>query len=503
MATQNNPFDIGTGAANKFSDQQVRDYAKQNNLLNDYGYIKDWDAYRKAAAQFGVGQEQTESAFGYNKGVLASQFSPGSQGIIGSVAGAPSPSPAPAPAPAAAPTQQGYTDDQIRSFVEREGIGNNPRAIYDAAKMYGISADRLDSALRYAPGTSDAFIRQNNWESLGNPSNTALGGRGGVGGGPAVAAPPPAAAPGPSNGPQVTGGPVAANRKPPSGTFASDWNRDAVTAASEAADYVTWPEAQGWIADQWKVADDQTVSGRMNQLLREDGPALQQARARARIEANGRGMLNSAMAEGAATAAVMDKALQIATPDAQTSAAAAQANFVAKNQSSSDMAQARNVMSTANADRSLDAAKTAYTSSVQMHLTKLDNQAKRDLMVLDGDIKKQLATVEAQFKTQMQTSQSAATMYGEALRSIGQIMTDPNLDADAKQSAINQQMSALTNGLRLQTAIGNIPGLNDLLASIGATVKVDLGKKTDGSGGNPRTPESDAIDRANQEAGGA
>lgn len=291
----------------------------------------------------------------------------------------------------------------------------------------------------------------------------------------AVNPPPPAPAPGGGGaGTGGAGGTGTGTGTGGAGGSTTDGSSSTTTGFG-SMDAPPTAAATGWNPTNWNVANDQTVEGRLQGILAQNSPLLQKAQADALIAANGRGMLNSSMAQGAATAAVMDKALQIATPDAQTAAAAGQFNAGARNEASRDFANATNAMTNANADRSFERSKMEYSARVNDYMAKLEGGIRRDLAILDGDIKKQLASVEAQFKTQMQTSQSAATMYGEALRSIGQIMTDPNLDAAAKQNAINQQMSALTNGLRLQTAIGNIPGLNDLLASIGQEVQVDLG----------------------------
>lgn len=61
----------------------------------------------------------------------------------------------------------------------------------------------------------------------------------------------------------------------------------------------------------------QTVEGRVASLLSQDNELMQRARAMSQGEMAGKGLVNSTMAVQAGTAAAMDKALQIATPDAQ------------------------------------------------------------------------------------------------------------------------------------------------------------------------------------------
>lgn len=95
-------------------------------------------------------------------------------------------------------------------------------------------------------------------------------------------------------------------------------------------------------ADQWGVDQKQTVQGQTMGLLAEGNPLLEKAMADSRLDAASRGLLNSSMAAGAGRAAVLDKALQIAAPDAQTYANAAQFNATAKNQAGSENMSAVN-----------------------------------------------------------------------------------------------------------------------------------------------------------------
>ncbi|MBC7665586.1 MAG: hypothetical protein H7276_17670 [Caulobacter sp.] len=95
--------------------------------------------------------------------------------------------------------------------------------------------------------------------------------------------------------------------------------------------------SQGYTANTaansaWNVNDPQTVSGQLSKDMDPSSLLMQKAQADAAQTANGRGLLNSAMAAGAGTGALLDRALQVATPDAQTNANAAQANAASANQ---------------------------------------------------------------------------------------------------------------------------------------------------------------------------
>lgn len=69
----------------------------------------------------------------------------------------------------------------------------------------------------------------------------------------------------------------------------------------------------------WKYEDD-SVEGRVKGLVDVNNPLMQQARTQGTQAANRRGLLNSSIAAGAAQSAVIDKAVPIATADANITA---------------------------------------------------------------------------------------------------------------------------------------------------------------------------------------
>lgn len=74
------------------------------------------------------------------------------------------------------------------------------------------------------------------------------------------------------------------------------------------------------------VQSNETVQGQLQGILASNSPLMAQARAKALENMQERGLVNSAMAETAGQSAVIDKSLQIATPDAATYAMAARDN---------------------------------------------------------------------------------------------------------------------------------------------------------------------------------
>jgi len=77
---------------------------------------------------------------------------------------------------------------------------------------------------------------------------------------------------------------------------------------------------------RWDVAPNETVRSQLQQIIADDSPLMQQARARALQTANARGLLNSSMAMTAADSAMYDAAMPIAQQDASTYARAGEFN---------------------------------------------------------------------------------------------------------------------------------------------------------------------------------
>ena len=77
---------------------------------------------------------------------------------------------------------------------------------------------------------------------------------------------------------------------------------------------------------RWDVSPNETVRSQLQQIIADDSPLMQQARARALQTANGRGLLNSTMAMTAADSAMYDAAMPIATQDASTYARSGEFN---------------------------------------------------------------------------------------------------------------------------------------------------------------------------------
>lgn len=283
---------------------------------------------------------------------------------------------------------------------------------------------------------------------------------------------------------------------PPTVTNAQTPNANSV-AQVDTSGATGAPPAAKMSTTDWKVTPDQTVQGQLSNVLDSGSPVLQKAQADAMQTANSRGLLNSSIAAGAGTAAVLDKALQIATPDAQTNAAAGQFNANASNASSSQNASATNALqsqqlgiisSAASQDASAKNASSQqqFSAALQTALANADASNKASLTAFGGAVQTNLANIEAQFKQQLQTSASAAAMYQSTISTIGQILNNKDLTPEAMQNAINQEMNAFQTSMKMQAAIGAIPDLDSLIGnlSVGVPVAPTAGTGSTGSTGS-------------------
>ncbi len=118
------------------------------------------------------------------------------------------------------------------------------------------------------------------------------------------------------------------------------YNKDTESGWSRAPDKkppttgINLSQLQGMT--RWDVAPNETVRSQLQQIIADDSPLMQQARARAQQTANSRGLLNSSMAMTAADSAMYDAAMPIAQQDASTYARSGEFNANTANTFSRD-----------------------------------------------------------------------------------------------------------------------------------------------------------------------
>jgi hypothetical protein len=227
------------------------------------------------------------------------------------------------------------------------------------------------------------------------------------------------------------------------------------------------------------VDSNELVSTQINKVIGEDSPLMQQAGTRAKQAANGRGLLNSTMAIQAGQAAVMDRALPIAQSDAATTSNVLNSNQANTQQTNTFNAGQEQDISKFNANTQTQ--NSQYNASQQNDLSKFNanaqtqtsqfnaSEANKNSIVnasesnkilaqmMDQDTRKQLADIEASYKVLMQSEASAMQMYEQSVKNISEILMNPDLTAEAKTAAVNNQNALLKTGMNI---IGKMSGLN-------------------------------------------
>lgn len=161
---------------------------------------------------------------------------------------------------------------------------------------------------------------------------------------------------------------------------------------------------------EWNVTAPQTVQSQANDIIAADSPLMQQARGRAMQQMNERGLINSSLAVQAGQDAVMDRALQIAAPDAATNAQAAQ--FNANQGNAWNLAQ----QEMAQRDKQFAA----------------DMEYKRWALSQNFENEKQLREVEMKYNTELKSDEGFQRQYNTYIDGIFQIDMNKDLDPETK-----------------------------------------------------------------------
>lgn len=241
---------------------------------------------------------------------------------------------------------------------------------------------------------------------------------------------------------------------------------------------VTQPPAATYTGNQataadWEVKPNQTVQSQVKDIIATNSPLMQQAETRALQKANTRGLLNSSLAVGAGQAAVLDAATPIATADAATNARSAEFNAGAKQQiglsnqvskNTSDQFNASSTNQTNSQNSQLQTNVALNNAAQNTDLAKFNANASNDLVKLgmDQQSKGEMANIEASYKVLMQSSASASDLYKQMVLNASNIMSNKDMDAATKSTAIKNQIALLNNGLGVIGQIGNL-NLGNLL----------------------------------------
>ncbi|WP_394780587.1 DUF4214 domain-containing protein [Undibacterium sp.] len=216
--------------------------------------------------------------------------------------------------------------------------------------------------------------------------------------------------------------------------------------------------------------DTDTVQGQINNLLKNGNPVLDRAAALSDQKSNERGLVFSTMGAQAGQTAVLDAALQIATPDASAYNQQRLANQGYDNDSAKTNAAAQNTVNNMGYSNQLTQSNMGLqqtynqSNAAQQQQYTQDNAAQsmtNAIAVNNASLAGSLANTLAQIKANASTSQSQ-TAYQQALQTVSDlnatlngIQGNGNLDAAAVASQRNKAIDAAKSRLAYLSALNN------------------------------------------------
>lgn len=210
----------------------------------------------------------------------------------------------------------------------------------------------------------------------------------------------------------------------------------------------------------WDITADQTVEGRLANLVDPNNPLNAQITGQVNDAWAGRGLVNSGMAAGAAQDAIIKNAMQIAQPDAATTAKAAGYN-----------ADEFNQFSTKNSDYENQFRLNKQQQDSQYRIAQLNAETQKTIAGMNIDAQAAANGIATANKTLLETNGQAATAFNTAASAISAIQNNNQMDATTKTTAIanvwhdlQTQLKVLgaTSGLNLtsQLDFSNYPGFD-------------------------------------------
>lgn len=122
--------------------------------------------------------------------------------------------------------------------------------------------------------------------------------------------------------------------------------------------------------------------------------------------------------------------------------------------------------------------------SNRFSLAEMEKAGKLELAKMDADNRLALADIEAKYKTDIAADQNISNAWGTMVTEIGKIQNNPDLEADAKTTLINNTISAFKGFTNFWKGVnGGAINVDDLL-KFGVT---NTGQKTDGTDGGAGT----------------
>jgi hypothetical protein len=319
---------------------------------------------------------------------------------------------------------------------------------------------------------------------------------------PRTAAPAPAATTSQSYTAPTIATPQAATARPSTynAATARAQTAQATTANVVNQNTANWYNAARGQAATYTPGEQSTVQGQIADIVDSGSPLMERAETRGLQQANRRGLMNSSMAVQAGQTALYDAALPIAQQDAATFAtsqrdntenrqemnvvntdatnAARQSNTDARNDRNALNAQLGTQVNLANAGARTETSQFNAASAndvsrfnaserndqrqinttLRADISKFNASESNDLRALgmDSNTRLTLGTIEANYKVLMQTQAGAGDLYKQYMGSIAQVLQNKDMDATAKNNAINTLVSGLNGSLDVMGDLANM-----------------------------------------------
>jgi len=258
---------------------------------------------------------------------------------------------------------------------------------------------------------------------------------------------------------------------------------NSATSTSSTQSSTPTPQSLGLPAT-WTISPDQTVEGRINNLTDPNNPLIAQARSRALGTMNGRGLLNSSIAMGAADSAAYDAATPIATADAANASKVAGYNTDQKNQF---------------AIKNLDDATNRYNIDTSAKTSRDNAQLSADTQVkikqLDAEQQSKLEEIKSKDNAIIQNSNIASSAYDKYANTLYNNSVNKDMTPEARYQADQNAFNIYQQQLSLASKLMGVPDVSGLLdfTQVDPAAPAQAKDTTVIGGGNVTPPASPVV----------
>lgn len=222
-------------------------------------------------------------------------------------------------------------------------------------------------------------------------------------------------------------------------------------------------KAAGYDAERVTLGDEDTVQGRIAGIMDPNSDLMKLTKTRADQMSNQKGTLNSSMAVGAANAAMLDKATEIATTDAQNSLSTKLANQQAGNaalgfnaeqinNAAAKHLQGKQDLTNIDANIAGESKLQAEKAEIDKMLIGAEGEVQYELLSRQAEIDKELAAIAVENESRLQAERG---LIDEQL--IG-AQGDIEYELQSRKAEIDKELEALRTDhlMLLQDAKGQI-----------------------------------------------